>query len=114
MKSAFAVLLLSAGTAGVVEPDIFELLRDAYPADRAKQTALEWCASEDKNFNRLSTAEREACYQRMVPSAAISAVAASALQAAPNPIDMAQSAGARQGDIRQQQATERYRSAVSH
>jgi hypothetical protein len=112
MKVALAVVFVAAGITGVEKPDILNLWREVYPSDPVRQTALDRCAFEDQNFNRLSAEVRETCYQHMLPSAFAQSLRASAILVAPNPVDIARLAGAPQGDIRTQQATERYRSAV--
>ncbi len=113
MKTALAVVVAVAGVTGIEKPDILTLWQEIYPPDPVRQTALNRCGFEDQNFNRLSAEARETCYQKIIlPSASARSLGASAILAAPNPVDIARLAGAPQGDIRKQQATERYRSAV--
>jgi hypothetical protein len=112
MRTALAVVVVAAGITGIERPDILNLWQEIYPSDALRQTALDRCGFEDQNFNRLSAEARETCYQKMLPSAAARPLTASAVLVAPNQVDIARLTGATQGDIRQQQATERYRSAV--
>jgi hypothetical protein len=112
MKTALAVALVAAGVTGIEKPDMLSLWQEIYPSDPVRETALDRCGFEDQNFNRLSAEARETCYQKIFPSASAHSLRASAILVAPNPVDIARLAGAPQGDIRKQQATERYRSAV--
>ncbi len=119
MKTALAVMVVAAGVTGTEKPDILDMWpdilnmwREVYPTDTVRAAALDRCGFEDQNFNRLSVAAREGCYQKMLPSAPAPPLRASAIQVAPNAVDIARLTGAPQGDIRKQQATERYRSAV--
>jgi hypothetical protein len=127
MKTALAVVFVAAGVTGIEKPDILNMWpdilnmwREAYPTDTVRAAALDRCGFENQTFNRLSGAEREACYQKMLPSAAprmlptaaATSQRASAVQVAPNAVDIARLAGTPQGDIRRQQATEQYRKAV--
>jgi hypothetical protein len=112
MKTALAMVLVAGGITGFEKPDILKLWHEIYPTDPVRQTALDRCGFEDQNFNRLSAEARETCYQKILPAAATLSLRASAIQVAPNPVDIARLASAPQSDIRKQQATERYRSGV--
>jgi tetratricopeptide (TPR) repeat protein len=112
MKTALAVVFVAAGVIGIEKPDILNLWQEIYPSDPVQQMALDRCGFEDRNFNRLSAEARETCYQKMLPSASALSLRASAILVAPNQVDIARLAGAPPGDIRKQQATERYRNVV--
>ena len=61
----FPLLLLALGFAGLAERDaINEEWAAMYPADGARQAALEHCYQEDRLFNRFSATARAACYQK--------------------------------------------------
>jgi hypothetical protein len=105
-------VLVAAGITGFEKPEILNLWQEIYPSDPVRQTALDRCGFEEQNFNRLSAEAREMCYQKIFPPAATQSLRATAIQVAPNAVDIARLAGAPQGDIRKQQATDRYRNAV--
>ena len=61
----FPLLLLALGFAGLAERDaINEEWAAMYPADGARQAALEHCYQEDRLFNRFSATARATCYQK--------------------------------------------------
>ena len=105
----FAGLVGIVSVAAVARPDIADtLLRQAYPTSPAQRWALDHCALENQNFDRLDAAAREECYRR----APFTYNAA----AAPNFVDQWRDAG--QGhlprnDVRVEQRGERYLRAAS-
>jgi hypothetical protein len=113
-------LLWLAGLAGILvvvataRPDaVGAIYQQIYPSDPALRRALDQCSLENRAFDRLDPAAREACY-RHNPAHYKSAAAAGPeprVTAAPNFVDQWRAAG--QGrlphnDIRAEQRGERY------
>jgi hypothetical protein len=92
--------VVSAGGVAAVHPEVIKnFYEDVYPSDAAKRQALDLCFMQDHKFNRLESAEREACYRHalFVPPAEAAATAAGEAPAAvkyePNAIDLRRAAG---------------------
>jgi len=62
-------LAIAASVIAVAErgPIIDEWLA-VYPSNPALETSLQACATENRQFNRLSTVSRQACYDRWLPA----------------------------------------------
>ena len=109
MKTGFVLLLVVAGVAGGVGHDsVLKQWKEIFPSDVVHQDALARCSSADHNFNRLSSMARDACYQRWLQPT-VAATGRPPILSMSNPIDIEASRGARQGDIRQEQASDFYR-----
>jgi len=119
MKLSWAFGLVAlASTAAILRPDVVaNFYRQVYPSDPAQRRALDQCAIENPSFDRLDSAEREACYRR--GEMAYQAAAAGApllLPAAPNFVDQWRAAGQGrlpQNDIRAEQRGEVYLRAAA-
>lgn len=72
MRFAWGAALLAVTSAIVIaRPDaVGALYQELYPSDAAKRRALDECFAIDPRFDRLDAPAREACYRRMLPSAA--------------------------------------------
>ncbi len=59
----FSVILIVVGVVGITyADDIRYFYEAAYPGDTGRSLALDRCAIASSAFNRLSAAQREACY----------------------------------------------------
>lgn len=106
-----------AGMAGLISaaviarPDVADaILQQVYPVNTAQRLALDRCALENQNFDRLDAAARDACYRR---SAAVQKAAA----AAPNFVDQWRDAGVGhlpRNDIRAEQRGDLYLRAAAY
>ncbi|GEM_PF-1994241 len=116
LVSAIVVFGLAVATvAAVTHPTrVFALYEELYPADPARRQALEMCFMRDHKFNRLDTAERDACYKLQLappPPVAIPAGLAPPPSAGANFVDLWRAAG--QGrlpanDVRAHERNDRY------
>lgn len=81
-----------------------------FPMDRARQEALDACFEQDHGFNRLLSAEREACYERVLPARQAQGSGNALVAQAANFVDLWKAAGqgaAPKNDIRSQQQAAR-------
>jgi len=114
-----------AGLAGILvavaiaRPDaVGAIYQQIYPSDPALRRALDQCSLENRAFDRLDPAARDACYRRN-PAHHQSAAAAGPeprMTAAPNFVDQWRAAGQghlQRNDIRSEQRGERYLGALS-
>jgi len=117
-------LLWFAGLAGILaavaiaRPDaVAAIYQQIYPSDPALRRALDQCSLENRAFDRLDPAAREACYRRN-PAHYQSAAAAGPeprVTAAPNFVDQWRAAGQghlQRNDIRAEQRGDRYLGAL--
>lgn len=81
----------------------------AYPADPAKEAAMQQCIEHNKNFNRLDADDRQGCYRKYLPPTAnpagAGAIAASPSGAPYYPYSPSHLPG---NDIRRQEANDSY------
>jgi len=90
-----AAILMSVGGFAVMHfQEIRSLYQDIYPTDPAKREALDLCFTQDHEFNRLDTVQRESCYRRALLPAAAAAGFVPAIQPVANPIDLQNAAAA--------------------
>jgi hypothetical protein len=87
------LVVVAAGVLVAVHPDAVKAFYEGiYPSDPAKREALELCFIQDQRFNRLDSAEREACYGRViVPPIEVSSAAPARTNA--NEIDLQRAVG---------------------
>jgi hypothetical protein len=62
LAGAAGILVMAA--AGTRPAAVWETLQQIYPGDPAQRQALDQCFMEDRRFDRLDPAAREACYRR--------------------------------------------------
>jgi hypothetical protein len=102
-----AVVVIGVGGVAAVHPKVMSsLYLDVYPADPAKQQALELCFLQDRGFNRLDAGQRENCYRQVL--APVETRSGAALVAA-NPIDLGRAAAAGhmpRNDVRRTEQTQ--------
>ena len=69
MRIAFFALFLVAAVAfaAIKHDAILGVWTTAYPGDQTMRTALQLCANEDRNFNRLRASDRKWCYEKWLP-----------------------------------------------
>jgi hypothetical protein len=102
----FTAVVVTAGGAAIQSNGIRNLYRELYPADPAKREALELCFSQDHEFNRLDSGERENCYRQVL--APVEARLGST-PAWANPIDLRRAAAAgsmSRNDVRRTEQTQ--------
>jgi hypothetical protein len=91
----FAAILMGVGGFAVAHfQDVRSLYQGIYPTDPAKREALDLCFTQDHEFNRLDTIQREGCYRRALLPAAAAAGFVPAVQPVANPIDLQHAAAA--------------------
>ena len=65
---AIIILAVAASVIVVAQRDqIIDKWLAIYPSDPSLKTALHYCATEDRQFNRLSTVSRQSCYDKWLP-----------------------------------------------
>ena len=115
MRAAWIVGLvgLSVGVAAAAAHPgaIRDLLHGIYPPEPALRRALDQCALQDSNFNRLDPKAREACYRSLLPTIEPEGAGAHVPTPPANFVDLWRAAGwghILPNDIRAEQPTERY------
>ena len=63
LSLAVAVVGIGLGVAGANSAALKGLYQDIFPTDQAHRMALQICFLQDHHFNRLDSADREACYR---------------------------------------------------
>ena len=115
MKPVIFAALLSASAGGaLLSNNLKALISDAYPADASKREALKFCILENPNFNRLASAERDACYRRELANP-IPMAARVTTGVAPNLMELQQAVAwkhAPSNDIRVIQASQAFTSSL--
>ncbi len=89
-----AILTTVGGVAAMHYQDIRSLYQAIYPTDPAKREALDLCFTQNHEFNRLDTVQRESCYRRALLPAAAAAGFVPAVQPVANPIDLQRASAA--------------------
>lgn len=66
-RGVLGLVVIGAGVFAATNPGVVKAFyHDIYPDDPAKRQALELCFMQDHKFNRLDSADRDACYARML------------------------------------------------
>jgi len=107
MKLILVPLMLSIACIAYQNRDkIADQYNAAYPADPAKEAAIEHCVATDRYFNRMDADDRTACYRESgVSTPDIRAVAAAPTPSPSYAYSPSHLAG---NDIRRQQANDEY------
>ncbi|HWB51594.1 MAG TPA: hypothetical protein VG651_20970 [Stellaceae bacterium] len=96
-------LVFSVACLAYVHRDkIIDQYNAAYPSDPAKAAAIDACIAHNKNFNRLDSDDRQACYRKYIPAAAI------VLPPSPSPYYSYSPSHLPGNDIRRQEANDGY------